>query len=386
MNMSKSILTAAVAGILGTAFASLSGCTTEAAPGPNSAAAPQVQVAIPIVQTVTDSRKFPALLEAVDRVALRAQVSGYLDSIEFQEGAFVKKGDVLFRIDSRVYRARLADADAALIVARAEAKLAQSEAERAARLKERIAISGEELERRTARAAVTQAQVASAEAAVQKAKLDVEYSTIRAPFSGRIGRSHITRGNLVTSADELGVLVATDQLYVRFDIDDRAFSQLKSAQAKNWSVNFTARGADTSFSAPVSIVDSEVKAGAGTVRIHARIDNRESLLLPGMLGEADLVFGTRQNALLIDDKAVGTNQGRRFVLVVGDSNVIEYRPVMLGARHGDMHEVAGGVAATDRVVINGLMRVRPGATVTPVPAEMPAVANSMLPSRVGAGS
>jgi RND family efflux transporter MFP subunit len=386
MNISKSILAAAVAGVLAVAAVSFSGNPSSAATNPAAGAAPEVQVAIPVVQTVTDSRKFPALLEAVDRVAIRAQVSGYLDNIEFQEGAFVKKGDVLFRIDSRVYRARLADAEAALVVAHAEAKLAKNEADRAARLQERIAISGEELERRIARAAVTEAHIASAEAAVQKAKLDVEYSTLRAPFAGRIGRSRITRGNLVTPADELAVLVATDQLFVRFDIDDRAFAQLNAAKAQDWSVNFTARGADKGVSAPVSIVDSEVKAGSGTVRIHARIDNRNISLLPGMLGEAELVFGKRQNALLIDDKAVGTNQGRRFVLVVGDSNVIEYRPVTLRARHGDLHEVAGGVSATDRVVINGLMRVRPGATVTPVSADMPAVANAMLPSRVGAGS
>jgi RND family efflux transporter MFP subunit len=386
MNLSKSILAAAVAGILGVAAASLSGCTTEAAPNVGAVAAPEVQVAAPVVQSVIDSRTFPAVLEAVDRVALRAQVTGYLDSIEFQEGAFVKEGDVLFRIDSRAYRARLADAEAALTVARAEAQLAQSEADRAARLKERIAISGEEVERRTARAAVTQAQVSAAEAALQKAKLDVEYATIRAPFAGRIGRSQMTRGNLVTPADELGVLVAMDHLLVRFDIDDQAFAQLKPQSSPNWSVKFAAQGSDRTITGPVSIVDSEVKAGTGTVRIHARIDNRERALLPGMLGDAELVFGNRQGALLIDDKAVGTNQGRRFVLVVGADNVIEYRPVSLGGRHGNMHEVAGGLNPTDRVVINGLMRVRPGASVTPVAAEMPTVASTKLPSRVGTGS
>ena len=386
MNKSKSILAAAVAGVLAIAAVSFSGISSNASPTPAAAAAPEVQVAVPVVQSVTDSRKFPAVLEAVDRVALRAQVSGYLDSIEFREGAYVKKGDVLFRIDSRVYRARLADAEAALTIAQAEAQLARNEAERAARLKERIAISGEELERRTSRAAVTEAQVAAAEAAVQKAKLDVEYATIRAPFSGRIGRSQITRGNLVTPADELGVLVATDQLFVRFDIDDQAFAQLKPQSNHTWSVNFAAQGSDQAISGPVSIIDSEVKAGTGTVRIHARIDNRQRTLLPGMLGEAELVFGQRQNALLIDDKAVGTNQGKRFVLVVGESNVIEYRPVALAARHGDMHEVVNGLAPTDRVIINGLMRVRPGASVTPVIAEMPTVANAKLPSRVGAGS
>jgi membrane fusion protein, multidrug efflux system len=380
MNALKSILSATAASALGlVAVTSLSGCSTEAAPGPM--AAPEVQVAAPVVRTVTESRTFPAVLEAVDRVALRAQVSGYLDSIEFQEGALVKKGEVLFRIDPRVYRARLADAQAALTIARAEAQLAQHEAERATRLKERIAISAEEVERRTARAAVAQAQVAAAEAAVQKAALDVEYSTLRAPFAGRIGRSRITRGNLVTPADELGVLVATDQLLVRFDIDDQAFAQLNPQVAPDWRVNFAAQGASDVKSGPVTIVDSEVKAGTGTVRIHARIDNRDRSLLPGMLGQAELVFGERQNALLIDDKAVGANQGRRFVLVVNDSNVLEYRPVTLGARHGQMHEVSGGLTASDRIVINGLMRVRPGAAVTPVIAEMPAVASAALPSR-----
>lgn len=359
------------------ATASLTACVPEVSS--SIASAPEVHVATPVVQTVSASLQFPAMLEAVDRVALHAQVSGYLDSVEFEEGTLVSEGDVLFRIDARAYQAQLADARAALTIAGAESKLAQSEAGRASRLQERLAISTEEVERRAAQADVAKSRVLAAEAAVKKAELDVEFATIRAPFSGRIGRAQVTRGNLVTPADELAVLVAMDELLVRFDIDEQAFTSLGTQGRRDWFVKFLANGFETT--GPVTIVDSEVKPGTGTVRMFARIQNAEHQLLPGMFGEASLVYGVHRDAVLIDDKAVGTKQGQRFVLVVNESNVLDYRPVTVGARYGELRSIRSGLSPTDRVVINGLMRVRPGAVITPVEVPMSVVAGTALPSR-----
>jgi RND family efflux transporter MFP subunit len=359
------------------AMASLTACVSEVSS--SIASAPEVHVATPVVQTVPASLQFPAMLEAVDRVVLHAQVSGYLDSVAFEEGTLVSEGDVLFRIDARAYLARLADAQAALTIAAAESRLAQSEAERAGRLQERQAISTEEVDRRVAHAAVAKARVLAAEAAVKTAELDVEFAVIRAPFSGRIGRAQVTRGNLVTPADELAVLVAMDELLVRFDIDEQALASLGAQDRQEWHVKFLASGLETT--GPVTIVDSEVKTGTGTVRMFARIQNAEHRLLPGMFGEASLVYGVHREAVLIDDKAVGTHQGQRFVLVVNESNVLDYRPVTVGARYGELRSIQSGLAPTDRIVINGLMRVRPGAVITPIEVPMPAVAGTALPSR-----
>jgi membrane fusion protein, multidrug efflux system len=359
--------------------------SSEAAAVPSGS--PEVRVAKPVLRTVNASRRYPAMIEAVDRVALHAQVSGYLERVSFQEGALVRQGDILFQIDSRLYRARLADAEAALAIARAEADLARNESARALRLIARSAIPAEEAERRMAQAAVARAKVRAAEAALDNAQLNVEFSEIRAPFDGRIGRAHVTRGNLVTPEDELAVIVATDRLHVRFDMNESEFARLNPYAAGDWRVNFSVdKGGETIASGPVTIIDNEVRAGTGTVRIRARLEVARRPLIHGMFGNAEVVFGERHDALLIDEKAIGTSQGKRYVLVVNGQNTLEYRPVTLGAVHSGMRQVESGLSTQDRVVVGGLMQVRPGALVTPVEVPMVAVAETLLPSRVDSGS
>lgn len=365
------------------AAALLTGFSSEAALTPP--APPEIQVARPVIRTVATHERYPAVVEAVDRVVLHAQVSGYLDSIAFEEGASVKQGDVLFQIDARVYRAKLADAEAALAIARAEADLARTENERAQRLLKKNAISAEEAERRAAQATVAKARMRVAEAALNTAELNVEFSQVRAPFDGRIGRANVTRGNLVTPADELAVIVATDRLYVRFDMNESEFVHFNSHAAGNWSVDFFINE-DVVASGPVAIIDNEVRTGTGTVRIRAQIDNSTHQVMPGMFGHADVVFGEQQDVLLVDDKAIGTGQGRRYVLVVNAQNALEYRPILTGSIHGGMRHVKSGLAAGDRIVVEGLMRVRPGIVVTPVEVSMTQVADTQLPSRIHADS
>lgn len=348
---------------------------------------PEVQVAKPVIRTINASQRYPAMIEAVDRVALHAQVSGYLERVSFDEGALVKQGDILFHIDSRYYRAKLADAEAALAIARAEAGLARTESERALRLAARSAISAEEVERRMAQSAIARARVQAAEAALNSAQLNVEFSEVRAPFDGRIGRANVTRGNLVTPEDELAVIIATDRLHVRFDMNESEFVRLDPYASGNWVVNFSIdKTGAVIASGPVTIIDNEVRAGTGTVRIRARLEAAGHQLIHGMFGNAELVFGEQHDALLIDEKAIGTGQGRRYVLVVNGQNTLEYRPVTLGAVHRGMRQVENGLSAKDRVVVSGLMQVRPGAVVTPVEVPMVAVAETLLPSQAGAGS
>lgn len=359
--------------------------SSEAAARPSGS--PEVQVAKPVLRTVNASQRYPAMIEAVDRAALHAQVSGYLERVSFQEGALVRQGDILFHIDSRFYRAKLADAEAALAIARAEADLARNESERALRLAARNAIPTEEVERRMAQAAIARARVQAARAALDNAKLNVEFSEIRAPFDGRIGRANVTRGNLVTPEDELAVIVATDRLHVRFDMNESEFARLDPYAAGDWLVNFSVdKAGEVIASGPVTIIDNEVRAGTGTVRIRARLEGAKRPLMHGMFGNAEVVFGERHDALLIDEKAIGTSQGKRYVLVVNEKNTLEYRPVTLGTVHRGMRQVESGLSTQDRVVVSGLMQVRPGALVTPVEVPMVAVAETLLPSRVDSGS
>lgn len=364
------------------AIVTIVGSRSEASAPP---VAPEISVARPVIQTIASSERYPAVVEAVDRAVLHAQVSGYLDSITFEEGARVRQGDVLFNIDNRIYRAKLADAEAALAMAHAEAELARTESERALRLLKKNAISAEEAERRAAQATVARARVRAAEAAVNTARLNVEFSQVRAPFDGRIGRAQVTPGNLVTPADELAVIVATDRLYVRFDMNESEFVSFNPQAANSWSVSFFVDDRIVA-SGPVAIIDNEVRSGTGTVRIRARIGNSDQQLVPGMFGHADVVFGEQRDALLIDDKAIGTSQGRRYVLVVNKENALEFRPIVTGDVHDGMRHVKSGLTAGDRIVVDGLMRVRPGAVVTPVEISMTRVAGTLLPSRIHADS
>lgn len=355
----------AVLTLLVTAALSFSACSPDVANAQAAAAqAAPATVAAPIVRTVAIKQSFPAQVEAIERVELRPRVTGALESVQFTEGAMVSRGQVLFRVDRRPYAAAVAEAEAALAQAQADADAAHREGARAARLVEKKAISYEDADRRTVSAAVASARVHAARAALERARLNLSFTEVRSPIAGRIGRAEVTRGNLVSPETRLAVVVATDPVYVRFDVDENTLANHIGSGLTKWRVDFNGTPAQVAF------VENEIGRGTGTLRIRARLANPKGAVIPGLYGTATLTLGEQKNAVLVREEAIGADQGQRFVLVVDDKNFLQYRSVTLGAREGGLRVVKSGLNADERIVINGLFRLRPGTAVAPVLAAM----------------
>ncbi|HEX6083870.1 MAG TPA: efflux RND transporter periplasmic adaptor subunit [Thermoanaerobaculia bacterium] len=340
---------------------SFSACSPDIAGAQEATAskASPATVATPVVRTVAITQTYPAQVEAIERVELRPRVTGALDAVHFTEGSVVSRGQLLFRIDPRPYAAALAEAEAALTQAKADAEATVREGERAARLVEKKAISQEDADRRIASAGVAAARVAAAQAAVERARLNLSFTEVRAPIAGRIGRAEVTRGNLVSPETRLAVVVATDPVYVRFDVDENTLAAQLGAGRGKWRVDFNGMPAEVAF------VENEIGRGTGTLRIRAKLGNPGGAVIPGMYGTATLTLGEEPNAVLVREEAIGADQGQRFVLVVDAKNTLQYRAVTLGAREGHLRVVKSGLTANERVVINGLFRLRPGMSVAP---------------------
>ena len=358
-------------------------CTKPVPPPPPT----EVTVAPALGRQVTEWDEFTGHFESVDAVDIRPRVSGFVERVAFTEGAIVRRGDPLFYIDARPYQADVARAEAELARARTRAELAQAEHERAQRLVATQAISREELDARSSGRAEGDAAIKAAEAALTTAKLNLEWTVVRAPIGGRVGRAAVTPGNLVqagaAAAVPLTTIVSLDPIYVYFDSDEQAY--LKYVR--------TMRGRATKL--PVSVgltnesgfphkgtldfVDNRLDAGAGTIRARALVPNPTQLFVPGLFARVRLE-GTEQRAVtLIQDAAIGTDQDRKFVLVLKPDSSVEYRPVATGRLVDGLRVVNTGVAPGENVVINGLMRVRPGmkvlakhATMTPDSATLAA--------------
>jgi membrane fusion protein, multidrug efflux system len=327
--------------------------------------APPAPVATPVVATVPVTQTYPAIVEAIERVELRPQIAGPIESIHFDEGAEVSKHQLLVRIDARPFIAALAEAEAALAQAEADSKTARREDERAERLTKRNAIAVEDAERRRAHALASSARVDAARAAVDRARLNLSYTEVRSPIAGRIGRAEVTRGNLVGPDTRLAVVVATDPVYVRFDVDENTLSSTGIAGSKKWKVEFSPASAASPLPAEIAFVENEIAAGTGTLRVRARLANAGQDVIPGMYGTARLTLGDDSDAILVREDVIAADQGLRYVLVAGKDDVLEYRPVTLGARIGELRVIKGGLTPEDRVVVNGHFRLRPGMPVTP---------------------
>jgi RND family efflux transporter MFP subunit len=328
----------------------------------------QVTVAPALGRQVTEWDEFTGHFESVDAVEVRPRVSGFVQRVAFTEGALVRRGDPLFYIDARPYEADVARAEAELARARTRAELAQGEHERAQRLVATQAISREELDARSSSRAEGDASIKSAEAALVTAKLNLEWTVVRAPISGRVSRAAVTPGNLVQagppSATLLTTIVSIDPIYVYFDTDEQAYLKyvrtMRGRAAKlPVSIGLTN---ETGFShkGTLDFVDNQLDPGAGTIRARAVIPNPTGLFLPGLFARVRLEGTDSRAVTLIQDAAIGTDQDRKYVLILKPDSSVEYRPVQTGRLVDGLRVVNTGLAPGESVVINGLMRVRPG--------------------------
>jgi RND family efflux transporter MFP subunit len=362
--------------------------------GKEPPAAPPLQaVTIAAVpeREISEWDEFTGRLEAVDQVEIRPRVSGYIKRVTFAEGKEVKKGEVLFEIDPRPYEADLARAEAELERARSAASLAESEVQRAGKLVEVQAISREEFDSRTSAEAQNGATVRAAEAAVQTARLNLEWTRVRSPIAGRVSNALVTEGNLVEAGPPSGAVLTTvvsvDSMYLYFDSDEQTYlryaSRARSSGGTNWR---TARlpvylGLANESGFPhegrLDFVDNQVDPRSGTIRTRAVFSNRSRALTPGLFARVKLVGTEKKNATLVRDAAIGTDQDRKFVLVVGAGDTLAYRPIVPGRLSDGLRIVTSGLKPGERIVVNGLMRVRPGMKVAPTLTSM--VPDSVTP-------
>lgn len=374
--------TLAVGGLAVVAAAVLAACQPAMRDAQAAAAAAPVAPSVPVARVrsvAVDAGPIQvARVEAAQRVELQARVSGPIDAVLFREGDRVRTGQPLFQIDPRPYDAALARARAEVQLARARETLTAGEAERARQLHADRAIAVEEMERRAAAHAEAQARRAAAEAALQTAQLERDFTLVRSPIDGRIGRALVTVGNVVAAGGQaapLATLVSIAPLHVHVDVADRGLLQQLAGNhsAKGWKARILdADGRRELAVAPIDFTNHSIEAATGTVRLRARIDSPTPGLMPGQYVRVQLTTGAAQQMLLVPDKAIGTDQGRRFVLVVNEAGQVEYRPVGVGAAQGADRVVTHGLKDGEQVIVSGLMRVRPGMAVRPQPAEGPA--------------
>jgi multidrug efflux system membrane fusion protein len=367
------------------------GCRSDPPPPPPR---PAVTVATVPERDVKEWDEFTGRLQAVDAVEIRPRVSGYIKRVAFAEGKEVRKGEVLFEIDARPYQADLERAQAQLEQARTGSDLAAREVERARKLVDVQAISREEFDSRTSAQSQGVAEVRVAEAAVTTARLNLEWTSVRSPINGRVSNAQVTQGNLVQAgppdATLLTTVVSLDPIYCYFEGDEQTYLKY-SLLAKSG-----ARPSSRDVRNPVYIglanedgfphagymdfVDNRVNPETGTIRARAVFSNKERLFTPGLFARVKLVGSGKYRAVLVQDRAVGTDQDKKFVLVLKPDTTVEYRQVELGRTIEGLRVIKSGVKEGERVVINGLQRVQPGMKVT---AKTEPMAPDSLLSKLG---
>ena len=340
--------------------------------------APPVEVAEVLNKNIVDWQRYSGRLEAIDRVDIRPLVSGTLTAVHFQDGSIVKKGDVLFTIDPRPYAAEVDRAAAALTAAKARASYTASELARGQRLLTDNAIARRDFEEKQNAAREAAANLQGAQAALDYAKLNLGYTRIEAPVDGRVSRAEVTVGNVVAAGAgsvPLTRLVSVSKMYASFDVDEQTFlryvNPARGGRAGAVPVELgLANEEGYSRTGVVQSVDNRLDTTSGTIRVRAEFDNADGQLLPGLYARVRLGGSEPRQAVLIDEKAIGTDQDKRYVLVLDDKNHAVYRQVKLGANQEGLRVVDSGLAAGERIVVNGLQRIRPGDAVTPTVVPM----------------
>jgi multidrug efflux system membrane fusion protein len=348
--------------------------TKPAAGGVN--AAPQampVPVAVIEPQDVTTWDEFSGRLEAVERVDVRSRVAGAVKSVHFTEGALVKRDELLITIDPDPYAAEVDRAQAQVVAAQARVNYTKSERERAQRLWDESAIARRELDERVNAAQEADANLRAAQAALQSARLNLGYTQVRAPVSGRIGRLEVTVGNLVPAgpgAPVLTTLVSVNPIYASFDADEHVVLRVLQGGKKDVAVEAeTVTNGGKQLRGRLQLIDNQVNTRSGTVRVRAVFDNKDGSLIPGQFVKLRMGKSKTEQALLVSERAVGTDQSKRFVFVVGPDDKAIWREVTLGGTADGKRIVTAGLEPGERIVVNGLQRVRPGALLAPQAAQ-----------------
>jgi len=372
-------VSARVAPLILASAVALAGCG-EGAPKQAAPPPPAVTVAKAQKQTVTDYDEYVGRFIAVDSVEIRSRVSGYLDKVHFKDGQIVKQGDLLFTIDRRPFETALAQARATLAQAKANLAFAESDLARASQLVRDRTITEQTFEQRTQAKRVAEASVAAQEAAVRQTELDIQFTELRAAVTGRIGDRRVSEGNLVTGGTGgnttlLATVVSIDPIRFEFTFDEASF--LRYERLGNVGKDINSRGtgmeisvrlideSDFKHSGKMDFIDNVIERASGTIRGRAMLANPEGVFTPGMFGRVRVPGSPPFEALMLPDAAIGSEQVRKYVLVVDNENAARMKYVTLGQTVGGLRVIKEGIGPDDRVIVNGLMRARPGAKVTP---------------------
>jgi multidrug efflux system membrane fusion protein len=340
------------------------------APPPAPQATP-VSAAVVQAAEVSTWDEFSGRLEAVERVELRPRVAGTVHAVHFREGALVRQGDLLITIDPSPYAAEAERAEAQVAAAQARAANAKTELARAKALLSEQAIAQREFDERSNGLREAEANLRAAQAGLQAARLSLGYTQVRAPVSGRVGKLEITVGNQVAAgpgAPILTTLMSVSPIYASFDADEQVIAKALAERSKLERIPVqmgTIAQEGTPLEGRLQLIDNQINAKSGTVRVRAVFDNKDGQLMPGQFARVRMGAPAKTQALLVNERAVGTDQSKRFVIVVGEGNKAEYREVQLGAPVNGLRIVTAGLKANERIVVNGLQRVRPGAVLAP---------------------
>ena len=356
----------------------LSGCG-ESKPPQAAAAAPPVTVAQPVKRTVTDWDEFTGRFDAVQQVQIRPRVGGFITAVEFRDGAFVGTGDLLYLIDARPFEAVATQAEGQLSDARAKVELGKRELDRALTLQQSQNVADNIVDQRRQALQAARAAETQAEGVLKAAQLNVEFTHVTAPISGRVSRHLVDVGNLVQGSEGSSTLltsiVSLDPIYIYFDIDEATYLKYN----RLWFAGKRPSSRDTpnpvevtltdetkpSRNGTINFLDNQLDVSTGTLRGRAVIPNADLSILPGQFGRVRLIASAPYEALLVPDAAIATDQGRKIVFVVKDDNTVEAKPVTLGPLDDGLRVVREGLKPEDRVIVDGLQRARVGAKVTP---------------------
>lgn len=384
----KRPLTGAIALVASIALA-LVACSHQDAP---AAAVPHVGVSTPFSRKVTDWDSFTGRFEAIDSVDVKARVTGRIDDVLFRDGDMVAKDQLLFRLDQRPFRASVVEATGRLASAQAQSVLAKQELHRAKTLLATDTIATSVFQQRTQAAASAQAGIEVAEGVLERAKLDLEFSEVRAPMAGRISRKLVSTGDLVNGGDSAGTMLTTvvtlDPIYIYFDIDEASYLKYMrfwKAGTRAYSreqpnpVRIALTDEDKpSRSGDVDFLENRLDKSTGTLRARAKVSNTDLFLSPGQFGRVQLIGSAPHITMLVPDTAVSSDATRRVVSIVDAKGVVALKPVVLGELFGTYREIWSGLLVTDRVVVDGLQRAQPGSVVVADAVKLPAPDDALL--------